>query len=99
MVLTAKQAFKNSQKGAIREAKKMKKICKKEFRLAMKKIREAARQGETETDIYFHFTISYLIEAKLNKLGYKIKYHYNKINISWEDAGTSVTGREGEVSA
>lgn len=65
----------------------------------MKKIRKATRQGETETDIYFHITTSYLIEAKLNKLGYKIKYHYNKINISWEDAGTSVTGREGEFSA
>ena len=66
MVLTAEQAFKNSQKGAIREEKKRK---AKEFRLAIKKIRKAARQGETEIHLYL---ISYPTEGKLNKLGYRL---------------------------
>lgn len=93
MVLTAEQAFKISQKGAIREEKKSK---AKEFRLAIKKIRKAARQGETEIHLYL---ISYSTEGKLNKLGYKTKYYGNGVNVSWEEAETSVTGREGEVSA
>ena len=93
MVLTAEQAFKISQKGAIREEKKSK---TKEFRLAIKKIRKAARQGETEIHLYL---ISYSTEGKLNKLGYKTKCYGDGVNVSWEEAETSVTGRRREVFA
>jgi hypothetical protein len=98
MVLTAEQAFKISQKGAIREKKKSKKRYAKEFRLAIKKIRKAARQGKTEIPLYINF-ISYSTVAKLNKLGYKTNYCYGGVDVSWEDAETSVTAHEGEVSA
>lgn len=96
MILTADKAFKESQKGIIRESKKDKKRNKKEFRLAMKTIYRKARLGETDTCFYY---ISYSTEGKLNKLGYKTKYYGNRVNVSWKDAETSVTGREGKVSA
>lgn len=98
MVLTAEQAFKKSQKGAIREKKKNEKRHIKEFHLVMKEIHKATRQGETNAYFHFHM-ISYLTVSKLDKLGYKIKHCQGGVNVSWEDAGDSVTGREGKVYA
>ena len=96
MILTAKQAFKTSQKGAIRKKKKNEKIDAKEFRLVMKKIRQVARQGGTNIRLNI---ISNSSKDKLNELGYKTEWLYLGVDISWESAGTSVTGPRREVSA
>lgn len=64
----------------------------------MKEIRKAVRQGKKNTHFYFVSILSPTI-VKLDKLGYKTTYAYGGVDVSWEEAETSITGREGEVSA